>query len=81
MSIPTHRPSYRITGNKNNVPGGLEPLEWAELVFELMDEGYSQNDAKVMVAARYAKAEERPTLDKMVKESRNKGMNPEKRKE
>jgi hypothetical protein len=56
------------------MPGGLEPLEWAELVFALMDEGYSQNDAKVMVAARYAKAEERPTVDKMVKESRNKGM-------
>lgn len=54
-------------------------IEWAEEVFALMNEGYSQNDAKVLVAARYAKAEERPALDKMVKRSRNKGMNPEKR--
>ena len=69
MSIPIHRPNEQWT------------IEWAEEVFALMDEGYSQNDAKVMVAARYAKAEERPTLDKMVKQSRNKGMNPEKRKE
>ena len=40
-----------------------------------MDEqGLSQNDAKVVVAARYAKAEEQPTMDKMLKESRNKGV-------
>ena len=57
-------------------------MEWAAEVWDVMDEqGLSQNDAKVVVAARYAKAEERPTWDKMVKRSRNKGMNPEKRKE
>ena len=64
-----------ISGNKNNIPGGLEPLEWANEVWAVMDdEGVSQNDAKVIVAARYAKAEEQPTMDKMVKQSRNKGL-------
>ena len=63
-----------ISGNKNNVPGDLDPLAWANEVWALMDEGVSQNDAKVIVAARYAKAEEQPTMDKMVKESRNKGV-------
>ena len=63
-----------LTGRKDNIPEGLEPLEWANEVFGLMDEGYSQNDAKVIVAARYAKAEEQPTVDKMVKQSRNKGI-------
>ena len=39
-----------------------------------MDEGYSQNDAKVVVAARYAtKAEGQPRADKMIKEAHNKG--------
>jgi hypothetical protein len=65
-----------VTGNKHNIPEGLEPLEWANEVWAVMDEqGLSQNDAKVIVAARYAtKAEEQPALDKMIKESRNKGM-------
>ena len=50
-------------------------MEWAAEVWDVMDEqGLSQNDAKVVVAARYAKPEELPTLDKMVKRSRNKGM-------
>ena len=76
----------RISGNKNNLPGGLEPMEWANEVWNVMDEeGCSQNDAKAIVAARYAnamvkptlrgrKAEEQPTMDKMVKQSRNKGL-------
>jgi len=64
-----------ISGNKNNIPGGLEPLEWAAEVWDVMDEqGLNQNDAKLIVAARYAKSEEQPTVDKMVKQSRNKGM-------
>ena len=63
-----------MSGNKHNIPGGLEPLEWANEVWAVMDEqGLSQNDAKVVVAARYAKAEEQPRADKMVKQSRNKG--------
>ena len=71
-----------MAGNKGHIPDDLNPLEWANEVWAVMDEqGLSQNEAKVVVAARYAKAEERPTLDKMVKQSRNKGMNPEKRKE
>jgi len=64
-----------ISGSKGSVPGGLEPLEWANEVWAVMDEqGLTQNDAKVVVAARYAKAEEQPTMDKMVRESRNKGV-------
>ena len=63
-----------MSGNKYDIPGGLEPLEWANEVWAVMDDGYSQNDAKAIVAARYAtKAEEQPTMDKMVKSSRNKG--------
>ena len=63
-----------MSGNKYDIPGGLEPLEWANEVWAVMDDGYSQNDAKAIVAARYAtKAEEQPTMDKMVKQSRNKG--------
>ena len=49
-------------------------MEWAEEVFELMDEGYNQNDAKIIVAGRYAKAEDQPAVDKMMKKSRNKGL-------
>ena len=64
-----------ISGNKINIPGGLVARDWAEEVWAVMDEqGLSQNDAKVVVAARYAKAEEQPTMDRMVKESRNKGV-------
>ena len=75
--ISTH--NMMISGNKHNLPGGLEPIEWANEVWDVMDEeGCSQNDAKVIVAARYAKAEEQPTMDKMVKESRNKGIQPRK---
>ena len=63
-----------LTGNKNNIPSGLDPVQWAEEIFALMDDGYSQNDAKAIVAARFGKAEQQPTVDKMVKESRNKGL-------
>ena len=63
-----------LTGRKDNIPENLDPLQWAGEVFQLMDEGYSQNDAKIIVAGRYAKAEAQPTVDKMVKESRNKGL-------
>ena len=64
-----------ISGNKYNIPGGLELRDWADEVWAVMDEqGLSQNDAKVIVAARYAKAEEQPPRDKMVTTSRNKGV-------
>tara|TARA_Y100000310_G_scaffold274441_1_gene290463 strand:- start:844 stop:1080 length:237 start_codon:yes stop_codon:yes gene_type:complete len=77
--------SRTISGSKNNIPGGLEPLEWANEVWSVMDErGVSQNDAKVIVAARYrriaayvnaiAKAREQPPRDKMVTTSSNKGI-------
>ena len=71
--------SRTISGSKKNLPGGLEPREWANEVWSVMDEqGVSQNDAKVIVAARYAKAEEQPPRDKMVTMSRNKGLQPRK---
>ena len=63
-----------LTGRKDNIPENVDPLQWAGEVFQLMDEGYSQNEAKIIVADRYAKAEGRPPVDKMVKESRNKGL-------
>ena len=68
--------SRAISGSKSNIPGGLEPLAWANEVWAVMDDqGVSQNDAKVIVAARYAtKAEEQPPRDKMVATSRNKGI-------
>jgi len=66
--------SRGITGKVHQIPEGMNAFEWAGEIFQLMDEGYSQNDAKVIVAGRYAKAEDQPTVDKMVKESRNKGL-------
>ena len=76
MWTQTPKMSRVISGSKNNIPGDLEPLEWANEVWSVMDEqGLSQNDAKVVVAARYAtKALEQPRADKMLKESRNKGV-------
>ena len=66
--------SRTISGSKNNIPGGLEPLAWANEVWAVMDEqGVGQNDAKVIVAARYAKAEEQPPRDKMMATASNKG--------
>ena len=66
--------SRTISGSKNNIPGGLEPLAWANEVWAVMDEqGVGQNDAKVIVAARYAKAEEQPPRDKMMVTASNKG--------
>ena len=65
--------SRTISGSKNNTPGGLAPLEWANEVWSVMDEqGVGQNDAKVIVAARYARSEEQPPRDKMVTTSSNK---------
>ena len=51
-------------------------MAWANEVWAAMDDlGLSQNDAKVLVAARYAiKAEGQPRADKMVKQARNKGV-------
>jgi hypothetical protein len=64
-----------FSGNKNDIPQGLSPMEWAAEVWDVMDEqSLNQKDAKIVVAARYAKAEEQPRFDKMVKQSRNKGM-------
>ena len=66
--------SRTISGSKNNIPGGLEPLEWANEVWAVMDEqDVGQGEAKAIVAARYVKAEEQPPRDKMVSMSRNKG--------
>ncbi len=67
--------SRTISGNKHGIPDDLNPLEWANEVWGVMDEqGLSQNDAKVVVAARYAtKAEGQPRADKMITDAHNKG--------
>ena len=63
-----------ISGSKLNIPGGLAVRDWADEVWAVMDDqGVGENDAKVIVAARYARAEEQPPRDKMVTTSRNKG--------
>jgi len=68
-----------ISGNKYNIPGGLSVRDWADEVWSVMDEqGVGQNDAKVIVAARYARAEEQPPRDKMVTTASNKGFQPRK---
>ena len=68
--------SRTISGSKYNIPGDLEPLEWANEVWSVMDDqGVSEDKAKAIVAARYAtKAEEQPPRDKMVTTSSNKGV-------
>ena len=68
--------SKAISGNKYNIPGGLEIREWASEVWAVMDDqGVGKDKAKAIVAARYAaKAEERPPRDKMMTTSRNKGV-------
>jgi hypothetical protein len=64
-----------ISGNKHNIPGGLVARDWANEVWAVMDEqDVGQSEAKAIVAARYAKAEEQPPRDKMVTTSRNKGV-------
>jgi len=72
--------SRTISGSKKNLPGGLEPLAWANEVWVTVEEmNVSLKEAKAIVASRYAtKAEEEPRWDKMVKESRNKGLQPRK---
>ena len=70
MLTPTPRPMAKvISGNRNQIPDGLEPMQWANLVWDTMTEqGVSQDEAKKIIAARYAtKAEERPMVDKMMK--------------
>lgn len=64
-----------LTGNKNNLPGGLDPTAWANEVWTTVEErNVSLKEAKAIVASRYAtKAEEKPRWDKMIKSSRNKG--------
>jgi len=77
MWTQTPRPMVKvISGNRTQIPDGLEPMAWANLVWDTMTEqGVSQDEAKKIIAARYAtKAEERPMVDKMVKQSRNKGV-------
>ena len=41
-----------LSGNKYNIPGGLEIRDWADEVWAVMsDQGVGENDAKVIVAA------------------------------
>lgn len=47
-----------ITGNKNRMPGGIYPTEWAARVFALQDEGYDQDTAKEMVRQQIEEQEQ-----------------------
>jgi hypothetical protein len=56
-----------ITGNRNDLPEGLDPMIWASEVWKIMDEeGVTQEVAKALVAARWAKAIEHPQRNKMI---------------
>tara|TARA_R100001530_G_scaffold33644_4_gene26398 strand:- start:2225 stop:2431 length:207 start_codon:yes stop_codon:yes gene_type:complete len=64
-----------ISGSKYLIPSDMPPLAWANEVWNTMDElGVTESEAKTIVAARYEKSEEQPAVDKMVKQSRNKGV-------
>ena len=39
----------RLVGNKHDLPGGLEPMEWASRVFRYMDEGDDEETAREKV--------------------------------
>jgi len=61
-----------ITGNKRLIPDGMDPIEWANAVWQAMDDfGFSQDEAKRYVAdvEGAAKAETEPQKDKMLKSS------------
>ena len=56
-----------ITGNKRDLPEGLDPMIWASEVWKVMDEeGVTQEVAKALVAARWNKAIEQPQRNKMI---------------
>ena len=56
-----------ITGNRNDLPEGLDPMIWASEVWKIMDEeGVTQEVAKALVAARWNKAIEQPQFNKMI---------------
>ena len=56
-----------ITGNRNDLPEGLDPMIWAGEVWRVMDEeGVTQEVAKALVAARWNKAIEQPQRMKMI---------------
>ena len=46
-----------LKGNRRDIPAGLEPFEWAEEVFTLMDEGKTEEEAKRLVKERYERVE------------------------
>ena len=64
-----------ITGNKRLIPDGMEPIEWANAVWQAMDDfGISQDEAKKYVLGVWStvKAETEPPKDKMVRSSMTK---------
>ena len=46
-----------LRGNKYDLPGGLEPVEWANQVWALMDQGHSEDAAKRVVKEKYEHAD------------------------
>jgi hypothetical protein len=56
-----------ITGNRSLIPDGMEPLEWANAIWQAMDDfGISQDEAKKYVADvdGSSKAKTKPAKDK-----------------
>ena len=45
--------SRTLRGSKKDLPGGLEPMEWASEIFNLMDEGVSEEKARQQVKEKY----------------------------
>jgi|TARA_Y100000296_G_scaffold45646_1_gene52266 hypothetical protein len=61
-----------ITGNKRLIPDGMSPIEWANAVWEAMDDfGISQDEAKKYVQSVWStvRSESDPPKDKMVRTS------------
>ena len=61
-----------ITGYRRLIPEGMDPIEWANAVWQAMDDfGISQDEAKKYVLGVWstAKAETEPPKDKMVRSS------------
>jgi len=56
-----------ITGNKRLIPDGMDPIEWANAVWQAMDDfGISQDEAKIHVRNVWStvRSETKPPKDK-----------------
>lgn len=56
MTQQRERPRV-LRGNRRELPPGIDPVQWANAVFDLMDAGHSEADARRMAAERLAAME------------------------